>query len=98
MDVNQTQKDKILFRAEKLLHYNELLIKQCDSWLSAEEGNRNMLKQIEERNARMTGKVRNPRKLVLSEVEVSVYFDCAQQPSSALSAFCKRVITFFKKR
>jgi len=39
----------ILASAEKLLHYNELLIKQCDSWLSAEEGNRNMMRAITER-------------------------------------------------
>jgi oligoribonuclease (3'-5' exoribonuclease) len=42
-------RDSIVQRAERLIHYNELLIKQCDSWLSAEEGNRNMMKRIEER-------------------------------------------------
>jgi hypothetical protein len=42
-------KDDILKRAEKLLHYNNLLIEQCDSWLSEDEGNRNMEMQIEER-------------------------------------------------
>jgi len=36
-------------RAERLLHYNNLLIEQCDSWLSEEEGNRNMEKRIMER-------------------------------------------------
>ena len=48
----RTQKDirnEILFCAEKTLHYNNLLIAQCDSWLSAEEGNENMMKQIMER-------------------------------------------------
>jgi hypothetical protein len=42
-------KDDILYRATRLMYYNELLIKQCDSWLSAEEGNANMMKQIMER-------------------------------------------------
>jgi len=42
----------ILQRAERLLHYNDLLIKQCDSWLSAEEGNRIMEKRIIERRRR----------------------------------------------
>jgi len=49
MDVDGKIKDEILFRAEKLLYENERLIKQCDSWLPAEEGNRNMLKRIEDR-------------------------------------------------
>jgi len=49
MDVKNDKKDEILFHAEKLLHYNGLLIAQCDSWLSAEEGMRNMEKRIKER-------------------------------------------------
>jgi len=49
----RTEKDKkaeILFRAGKLMYYNELLIRQCDSWLSEEEGNKNMMRAIMERN------------------------------------------------
>jgi len=42
-------REDIRKRAERLLHYNNLLIEQCDSWLSAEEGNRNMEKRIMER-------------------------------------------------
>ena len=42
-------KEEILKQAEKLLYYNDLLIEQCDGWLSAEEGNRNMEKRIAER-------------------------------------------------
>ena len=42
----------IISAAEKLLYNNELLIKQCDSWLSAEEGNHNMMRAIEERRRR----------------------------------------------
>jgi hypothetical protein len=49
MNVDDNIKKSILQRAERLLHYNNLLITQCDSWLSAEEGNRNMEKMIEER-------------------------------------------------
>ena len=45
----EDMKDEILKQAEKLLFYNELLIEQCDSWLSEEEGNRNMEKRIAER-------------------------------------------------
>ena len=40
------KEEEILFHAEKLLHYNNLLITQCDSWLSAEEGNKNLMKKI----------------------------------------------------
>ena len=45
----------IIITAEKLLHYNNLLIAQCDSWLSAEEGNRNMQRAIEERRYHRRG-------------------------------------------
>ena len=41
--------DEILKQAERVLYYNELLIEQCDGWLSAEEGNRNMEQHITER-------------------------------------------------
>jgi len=43
------QKDEIMFRAKKLLHYNDLLLEQCDSWLSEEEGMKNVEKRISER-------------------------------------------------
>jgi len=49
METEKNINDDILYRAEKLLYYNDLLIKQCDSWLSEEEGNRNMEKRIRER-------------------------------------------------
>jgi len=52
IDTSKNINDDILFRAEKLLYYNNLLIKQCDSWLSEEEGNKNMEKRIKERNKR----------------------------------------------
>ena len=52
MEIENDLKQDILNRAKRVLHYNELLIKQCDSWLSAEEGNANMMKAIMERNRR----------------------------------------------
>jgi len=47
--IPEDKRVSILFHAEKLLYYNNLLIQQCDSWLSEEEGNRKMEKKIEER-------------------------------------------------
>jgi hypothetical protein len=49
MDGEQAIREDILRRAERVLYYNDLLIRQCNSWLSAEEGNRNMEMRIEER-------------------------------------------------
>ena len=51
MDATDRKKmqDEILKQADRMLYYNELLLEQCDGWLSAEEGNRNMLQQISER-------------------------------------------------
>jgi len=45
----ETIPQDIINSAERLLYYNNLLIEQCDRWLSAEEGNRNMMRAIEER-------------------------------------------------
>jgi len=57
MDIKdrENMRDEILKQAEKLLYYNELLIEQCDSWLSAEEGNRNMERRIAERRKKNIG-------------------------------------------
>jgi len=49
MNTSKNIKDEVLLRAEKVLYYNDLLITQCNSWLSAEEGNENMIKQITEK-------------------------------------------------
>jgi hypothetical protein len=35
--------------AYRNMFYNQMLIEQSDTWLSAEEGNRNMMKAIEQR-------------------------------------------------
>jgi hypothetical protein len=42
-------KEEILACATRIQHYNNLLIEQCDSWLSEEEGMRQMEKRIMER-------------------------------------------------
>jgi hypothetical protein len=49
MNVKNNNKEKIRFHAIKLLYYNNLLIKQCNKWLPAEEGNKNMKKRIMKR-------------------------------------------------
>ena len=54
MNIEKDIKDDILKRAEKLLYFNNLLIKQCDSWLPFEESNLNMEKRIWEK--RKSGK------------------------------------------
>ena len=38
MNAPQNTKEEMLFRAERLLFYTDLLIKQCDGWLAEEEG------------------------------------------------------------
>ena len=42
-------KDEFFALAEHAHHYTDLLIRQCDSWLSAEEGNKIMMQRIIER-------------------------------------------------
>ena len=49
MNEENNIKETILKCAERLLHYTNLLIEQCDNWLPEEEGNRLMEKQIKER-------------------------------------------------
>jgi len=56
MDDQETKKEDILYTAEHALFYSDLLIRQCDSWLSEEEGIRNMEKRMRERKKRKTGK------------------------------------------
>ena len=57
--INQKDiKAEILFRAEKLAHYNDLLIRQCNSWLTGEEGDENMMRKYKVRtkiSSRLTG-------------------------------------------
>jgi len=49
MNIPKNKMDEIRLRAEVLLHYNKLLIEQSDSWLSEEEGMKNMEMKIAER-------------------------------------------------
>jgi hypothetical protein len=39
-----TNAEEAGFYAQKLLYYKNLLIEQCDGWLSEEEGRKNQLK------------------------------------------------------
>ena len=49
MNISKNKMDEIRLRAEVLLHYNNLLIEQSDSWLSEKEGMKNMEMKIAER-------------------------------------------------
>ncbi|MDR1784020.1 MAG: hypothetical protein LBR13_07165 [Dysgonamonadaceae bacterium] len=42
------EKETIIALAQHALHYTELLIAQCDGWLSEEEGMKNMEKRLSE--------------------------------------------------
>jgi len=78
MEIDKVNEDEMRLHAQKVLHYSNLLIKQCDSWLSAEEGNENLMNSIMERNKktkiltgfpklpRFFGKIKNLRKSVSS--------------------------------
>jgi hypothetical protein len=39
---NKTDKENIVALAQHTMHYTQLLIEQCDSWISEEEGVKNM--------------------------------------------------------
>ena len=56
MDDQETKKEDILYTTEHALFYTDLLIKQCDSWLSEEEGIRNMEKRMREKKKVKAGK------------------------------------------
>jgi hypothetical protein len=45
-DSENAQRKKILYHAYRCLLFKEMLIGQSDTWLSEEEGNDNMMKQI----------------------------------------------------
>jgi len=40
MEVKPEIHNEIISTAERLIHYNNLLIEQCNSWLPEDEGNR----------------------------------------------------------
>ena len=45
--------NELLYHAHRCLLFNEMLIQHCNSWLSEEEGNENMIREIEERNQKL---------------------------------------------
>jgi hypothetical protein len=45
MDAKNVEKDEIISLAQKTKHYCDLLIKQSNSWLSEEEGVKNVKKR-----------------------------------------------------
>jgi hypothetical protein len=49
MDARDDKMKKMLYYAYRCLNVNEMLISHSDGWLSAEEGNKNLMKAIEER-------------------------------------------------
>lgn len=49
MDTKEDKKKEMLYHAYRCLNFNEMLINQCDGWLSAEEGNKNLMKAIRDR-------------------------------------------------
>ena len=55
MNIEIDIREDILKDVERLLHYNNLLIEQCNSWLFVEEGNRNMELRIAERRKNRRG-------------------------------------------
>ena len=59
--VDKNKKNEILYHAERVLYFNNMLIKQCDSWLSAEEGNANMMKTFMEKHKREAQLARTKR-------------------------------------
>jgi len=48
MEICKVKKEEMRRKAEILLWKTEALIQQCDSWLSAEEGNENMMREYME--------------------------------------------------
>jgi len=52
-NVSEEERKEILALAENTKHYCDLLIKQCDSWLSEEDG----LKNVEERMKKKSKKI-----------------------------------------
>ena len=49
MDAHDDKKEIMLYFAYRCLNGNEMLISHSNDWLSADEGNKNLMKSIEER-------------------------------------------------
>ena len=50
MDAQKNKIDEILYHAQRCIYFNKKTIEACDTWLPAEEGNKNMMQTIRERN------------------------------------------------
>ena len=53
MEANKQTINKMLYHAHRCLYFNERMIEQCDTWLSAEEGNENLMQNIRKRRDAM---------------------------------------------
>ena len=62
MEPRKYTRQQILNMAEHAQHYSDLLIKQCDRWLSAEEGMRNAEQQVRERKEKEIAKAKAEKK------------------------------------
>ena len=71
--INEEKKSDILYHAQRCLYYNELLIEQCDNWLSAEEGDANMMKAYEARyKAERKAKIQKFKNFALKLTQIFV--------------------------
>ena len=59
MDEKKITKDEVLYHAHRCMYFNEKMIEQCDSWLSAEEGNENMMRSIKKNQKSKKNKINN---------------------------------------
>jgi hypothetical protein len=50
MDTKKKKMDEMLYHAHRCMFFNEKTAEQCGNWLSAEEGNKNMIRNIMERS------------------------------------------------
>jgi len=46
MNAKDDRKKKMLYQAYRCLFFNEMLINQCDNWLPAEEGDKNLILEM----------------------------------------------------
>ncbi|MDR2586055.1 MAG: hypothetical protein LBC84_07560 [Prevotellaceae bacterium] len=64
-----SKKEDVLHHAKRCLYYNEIVIDQCNQWLSAEEGNEALMAAIDKREKakRRERIMRMISKMILSE-------------------------------
>ena len=85
MNTDDEKKKQVLYHAQRTMYFNDLLIKQCDSWLSEEEGLRNVERRIRERNKSIENgklKIENERRhQELDKHQSVVTENAAQNPN-----------------